>query len=245
MQILLCGAVCLALNARVKRSEVLAAIIPILIVVTCFISGSRAGFLAAILVAICVSGLRAQSICAWVSIGVVVMSLPMFGIDTSSAFQQATDRQGSSTDSYQEDGLSGRTQMWSERVDFMNSVPRHWLVGAGFGSTIETGNNAHNLILQLLIEGGTFGLAVFIYFQYRIIRLLLKGGDGARPLVWVTIALLMTCFTQETFYPVPAFPHFLAFFVVAVALSITKSEPLMRASRSWALGAGRAIPCVR
>jgi hypothetical protein len=242
MQVLLSGAVVLVLNARVRRNAALTALIPLIMTVTCFVSGSRAGFLVAIMVAICVSGLRVQSMYAWVSIGVLVMSLSIFGIDTISAFQQATDRQGSSTDSYQEDGLSGRTQMWSDRMDFMNSEPRHWLVGAGFGSTIETGNNAHNLFLQLLIEGGALAVAVFLYLQFRIIRLLLNAGEGARPLLWMNIALLTTCFTQETFYPVPAFPHFLGFFFAALALSITKAAPL-KLSPAKALHARRPVPC--
>jgi O-antigen ligase len=219
MQILLCGALCLVLNARAGRTPVLTAIVPLAAVATCFISGSRAGFLTAIFFAICVSRLGLQSMLVWLSGMALVLSVSLVGIDTLSVVQKAIARQTSSADSYEEDGLSGRTQIWSEELAFMNSESRHWLVGAGFGSTVETGTNAHNLLLQLLVEGGALAVALFIYLQFQIISLLVGSGQSTRPLLWATIALLLTSFTQETFYPVPAFPHFLAFFFSALALS--------------------------
>jgi hypothetical protein len=222
MQILLCGALCLVLNTRAGETPALTAIVPLMVVATCFISGSRAGFLTGVFFAICVSRLRLQFILVWLSGTALLLSLAIVGIDTLSMVQKAAARQTSSADSYEEDGLSGRTEIWSEELAFMNSEPRHWFVGAGFGSTVETGTNAHNLLLQLLIEGGGLAVALFLYLQFRIICLLFRSGQSARPLLWATVALLLTSFTQETFYPVPAFPHFLAFFFSALALS-TKS----------------------
>ena len=223
MQVLLSGALCLALNARTGRSRVVAAAVPLMMIVGCFISGSRMGFLAAIVFAICASGLRLQSVYVWLSVSMIVIVLAIAGVDTFSPFQEAAERQSTSANSFGEDGLNGRTELWSDRMNFMNSEPRHWLVGAGFGSVIETGNNAHNLFLQLLIEGGVLAVALFTCLQYRLITLLIRQGTSARPLLWVTVALLITCLTQETFYPVPAFPHFLAFFSSAIALSVTES----------------------
>lgn len=243
MQVLLLGALCLALNTRAGRSAMLMAIVPLTVVATCFISGSRAGFLAAMFFAICVSRMRLQSIYVWLSVGVLVLSLSLAGIDTLSVFQKATERQQSSADSYEEDGLSGRTQIWSEGLDFMNSEPRHWLVGAGFGSAVETGHNAHSLLLQLLIEGGTLAVALFIYLQFKVVTLLIRCGDNARPVLWATLALLMTCFGQETFYPAPAFPHFLAFFFSAVALSTATSGPLPMYLLRPTPQTERSIPC--
>jgi hypothetical protein len=181
-----------------------------------FLSRSRDAFVIAILFATLVEFRRRPA-----SLMIVAAcGLVWFGYMTSkSDLSDVIDRQSSSASSYQEDGLSGRTTIWEERIQFLNSQPLRWFVGAGFGSS--SGNNAHMLPLHIVGETGLLGLILFGVLHYRILRSLRSTLDGNQELFWAVLALIVSSATQETLYPVIAFPQFELFFVFCAALGLS------------------------
>ena len=140
--------------------------------------------------------------------------------DTEQALSGAIERQSTITTSYSTDGFSARDQIWQDRLDFLNENKARWIVGSGFGSAIESGPNAHMLFLHLVLETGVLGLVIFLGIVSRVLVVLWRVESSPRPLFCGTVCLLGTCFTQETFYPVAAFEHFIGLFLCAVAIAI-------------------------
>jgi hypothetical protein len=61
-----------------------------------------------------------------------------------------------------DDGLSGRPLIWARTIAVLNDNPRFLLTGAGLGSYVEYGGASHNMVLQLLLEGGVIALFLYI-----------------------------------------------------------------------------------
>jgi hypothetical protein len=141
------------------------------------------------------------------------------GLAKFDAFADAIQREKTITTSYDEDGLAGRTSIWADRWAFASDRPARVVVGSGFGSAMETGSNGHMLLLHVFTETGAAGLAYFLAAALALAGALktLPGGGG--PLLRGSLALALTCMTQETFYPVPAFGHFLGFYLASISLA--------------------------
>jgi hypothetical protein len=96
------------------------------------------------------------------------------------------------------------------------------LLGSGFGAA--SGKNAHLLYLQIVYEVGLIGLAVFAGLIYKVLSYLKFYERGIRPIYWATIAFLLSGLSQETFYPVPSFGHFLGFYLCSLAIALRLRE---------------------
>lgn len=195
------------------------------------VSGSRAGFVAVsvLLVAVVLSRPR-QLLLLLASTAVFVVVGLYFSANLADAFSRAVSRQQSIATSYDEDGLAGRVEIWSERVALLNWEPVLWLTGSGFGSAIESGNNGHMLYLQTTLECGLVGTGLFLFLAWKVLSFLWRLGARARVLCYVTIAILLSGLTQETLYPVPALGHFsgMYLFCIGVALSSHSLQSAVR-----------------
>ena len=212
-QLLMAAALCLHLGPRkfTTRCMVIG-----LLMLTTYLTGARSGLLCATAFVILLEAKRPFVLLVGLGmVGVLALGLMATG---SESIDRAWARQNSTADSYQQDGFSGRTGIWKEKVDFLSAQPVRWIVGGGFGSAVETGPNAHMLCLQIVLELGFVGLFVFAIFQYNILKYLFSCEGYGKPLFWLTIALLFGSLTQETFYPVVAFSHLLGFYVCIIAI---------------------------
>ncbi len=128
--------------------------------------------------------------------------------------------------SFEEDGFAGRVDIWQDRLALLLDRPVLLLFGSGFGSAIETGFNGHMLFLHIVVEGGLVGLLLFLIMLVFITRNLQKHETGAKPLFCLNVALLVSCMTQETFYPVPGMGHFAGLYLFTTALAFSRFQPL-------------------
>ena len=109
----------------------------------------------------------------------------------------------------------GRFMIWQGAIThFMHASSFEKLVGVGIGSfsTVQFNffvferkgsSGGHNNFLHVLIETGVIGLILFICLFYSICRALIQSAKNdalAMPFFYATIALLASCFTQETFW---------------------------------------------
>jgi len=127
-------------------------------------------------------------------------------------------RQVTTFKGYKSENLSGRTEIWKSRLKYLNEEPYRWIVGAGFGSAAVSGRNAHMLPLNVIIELGIIGLVVGSAVCWLIGRQLWQLEPPGRPFFCSSVAILLTCMTQETVYPVPALGHYLGFYLFCLAI---------------------------
>jgi O-antigen ligase len=217
----------------------------LLSVVSCFLSSSRSGLIAMLLYSIIYwlnmpKSLSKSSISLAVAVVIILLSIVFLGnyINFDSASQDSTiERQANLFSSSNSDQLSesGRNGIWEERVEFLNKDFIKWIVGSGFGSALDSGNFAHMLPLQIVLETGFIGLLIFILLFYKILHYFYLHEVGIKPIFLGTVILLFTSASQETFYPMPAFQHFLGFYLCALAISIKKHLPHIPQvyDRSW------------
>lgn len=185
--------------------------------VACFLSGSRAGLAAASLMA-------AAFLCRRPGIGVlafVAVAILLAAVDPARLppeLSEILESQNALSDPADRENLNGRFEIWDAHLDFLRARPWLWATGAGFGSAVQVGN-AHCLFLQLLVDLGAVGLLLWTGFVGWVLRALWKREPAPHALFWSTAALLFASLTQETFYPVPAFGHFLGLYVCGLALT--------------------------
>jgi hypothetical protein len=211
----------------------LTTLIMVCLLVCGFISGSRAGFVAIFLFvgAVVFSHLR-RLVAAAVMAAVLMLAFVWQQEKLTRLFSDAWERQGTIGSSYGDDGFAGRVEIWSERVALLNENPLSWLVGTGFGSAIESGNNGHMLYLHITLECGLVGLAAFLVLAWKIMQFLWRKERGTRFLYCATAALLVSALTQETFYPVPALSQFCGAYLFCIAVAIRRPAQLAQVN-SW------------
>lgn len=207
----------------------------LLSVVSCFLSSSRSGLLAMLLYSIIYwlkmpKSLSKSSISLVTVVVIVLISILFLGnyINFNLAGQDSTiERQANLFSSSNSEQLSesGRNDIWEKRVEFLNKDFIKWIVGSGFGSALDSGNFAHMLPLQIVLETGFVGLLIFILLFYKILHYFYLHEVGIKPIFLGTVILLFTSASQETFYPMPAFQHFLGFYLCALAISFQKHLP--------------------
>jgi hypothetical protein len=226
----------------------------IMATLSCFLSGSRSGFAAMLLLAL-VYWLRKPAYMLTV-LGMGLLIVPFFeGLKWILSASQSTDgvildRQLTLLDATNPEQLSGRGEIWMERLQFLDAEPLRWFWGSGFGSAVDSGNNAHMLPLHITLETGVIGLALFIILFGLILYSLYRHEVASKAMFLTTFVLLISSVSQETFYPVPAQGHFLGFYLCCLAVSLreplrsplTSQEPDWLRTRSqlvWAEKAGR------
>ena len=94
-------------------------------------------------------------------------------------------------------------------------------------------SGAHNNFLHVLTETGIIGASIFIGFFLSIIATLWKKGKEdslAYCYIWVTIALLISGFSQETFWFQPSFGNFWLYYMLGLGLALIK-KPTQLAAR--------------
>jgi len=221
----------LALGLQLRRNTFLNFAYLFMAGVGVFLTGSRAGMAAAVIFVLSYF-LRKP---VYLAVAVIAFAL-MFSAssgwlgDLNLGLGATTERQLTLRDPVNPENLSGRAEIWRESLEFLQEDPVRWIVGAGPGFIAQFGSNAHMLYLHLIIEGGIIGLLMFCFAIRRMIKALYEFELGEKPIFWVTIALLISSFTQETLYPVPAMGHFLGLFFCSIALAVNIGV----SSRRWA-----------
>jgi hypothetical protein len=215
-----------------RRLSLLNGLLLLVALLAVLMSGSRAGFGAMLVFAgVCVflwvgRGYLAPLVCSAAGLaGIVTLFVTLPGAvlshsthEFASAHDSLLSRQSTTFAGYRSENLSGRTDIWASRIEYLNDEPYRWIVGAGFGSAAVSGKNAHMLPLNVIVEIGIIGLligsALFCVISVHLWNLEPPG----RPFFWSTAAIGVTCLTQETFYPVPALGHYLGFFLCCLAI---------------------------
>lgn len=196
--------------------------------ISCFLTDSRAG-LAGMFVFAAIHSIR-KPVYATIAVLVVIslgglttIVLPentSGGIGYSDAIDESIKRQQTLAAANDAANLSGRREIWLERLAFLNQKPHRWLVGSGFGSAVDGASpgSAHMLYLHVVVELGLVGLVVVSALFVKALSNLARMESSPKPVFWATVALLLSSFTQETFYPVPAMGHFLGFYLCTLAI---------------------------
>jgi O-antigen ligase len=153
-------------------------------------------------------------------LGVVVV---LSQIPAASPISVTVQRQLQLTQGLDVSSLSGRTVIWQDKLNYLNSDPGHWLFGSGLGSaTVDTESNylqeAHMTYLEVVLEGGVAAFLAFLVWIAVIVAALAKYDVRWKPALWFSVALFVSALTQETFYPVAATQQFLALFLLTVAV---------------------------
>jgi len=190
----------------------------------CFLSNSRSG-LAAMLFLIGVRSLRiprqALVLCILMLLAGAAM-LAFKGDSTLPILQSTIQRQETLTSATNADNLAGRDEIWQHRVDYLDEEPVRWLIGTGFGAARDSGTNAHFLALHITTELGLIGLLCYALLFAIILTQLYRGEAGHHSLFWTTVALLVSSFAQETFYPLPNFGHFIGLYLCTLAIAFRR-----------------------
>jgi O-antigen ligase len=118
-----------------------------------------------------------------------------------------------------DDALSGRPIIWARTIETLHKHPRLFLTGAGIGSYVKYGGASHNMILQLLLEGGVVALLLYIVCYGALFRLLWRIRDRAWAMVAVTAALLTSLMTSEVLYPTLATGWYLGLYFVSLHIA--------------------------
>ncbi len=158
----------------------------------------------------------AAAVTTFVALPGEVLSHTAHSVQTAN--EKLLARQVTTFKGYKSENLSGRTDIWKSRLKYLNEEPYRWIFGAGFGSAPVSGLNAHLLPLNIIVELGIIGLVVFSALCWLIGRQLWQLEPPGRPFFWSSVAILLTCLTQETFYPVPALGHYLGFYLFCLAI---------------------------
>lgn len=209
------GLAMVTLHLRGGGRRPLDAILILLMVVAAFMSGSRMGLVGAVIFAAVALLKRPVLIIPALAVCGVLMLLSPQGF--SEHLLPALQRQSTIVTPQDTGGLSGRDVIWDHTLTFLRTHPVAVMIGAGIGAS--AGQNAHNQYLQFILESGIIGLLIFLLLIVRIQRWCYYTESGIKPVFWGTIALLVTALTQETFYPVVAFGHFLGVYAFTIAMT--------------------------
>jgi hypothetical protein len=218
LQVMLLGAMALYLRDRLGRTG--GEWILLLALVATFLSNSRAD-LVGCLVFVALQLLRFPLRAAFTAAGVGIVGF-VFWNTVAPQLGATASRQATILDASDPGNLAGRADIWQSIYDGLLRDPSRLLIGSGLGSaTINKGNNAHNMVLQILFETGLVGLVNVGAFFVLLMTLLLRAGPQARVIVNVTIGFLVTSITQETFFPNVAFGSFLPLYALVVAMTLS------------------------
>jgi O-antigen ligase len=124
--------------------------------------------------------------------------------------------------------VQSRFENWKKTFDLIQNMSYNMFFGYGVNQQtfMLRFGGAHNNFFEYMIDMGIVGLALFLTLLYRIGRLFRpdrKLDSDTRALLAGMqcgfAGLVVTCFTQETFYMAPAMGNFFGFYLVVVAIA--------------------------
>jgi hypothetical protein len=211
----------LTLNLAPRRRPLVDVTLIALALGACFACGSRAGFAAMGLFTFALFVRNPIYVpLAALLLGVASMFVPeQFA---SGDIERVATEQAKIANPMEAAQFRARLNIWSEWLDRFYSEPHLLVMGLGFGGVRgEAGERmGHMQYLTVLGEFGIIGLLFFLWLYYTILHGLWRHEAKPSPVFWATVALLFGALTQETFYPVVSFGHFLGLYFFTVALAL-------------------------
>lgn len=232
-QIVLLAALSLHMMDGARRGVILKLSLLFLGLFAVFLTGSRMGLMTMLLfcgVGICWVAVDIRPYAVILGLLLLLAVAPVLPWEDSTVDlgnEQTQDiyaRQESIFHAFNRQSYSGRDEIWKDRLEYLNGNPLRWLFGGGLGSAADAGGNAHMQVLQIVSELGLAGLVVWAAFFVGVIRSLWLRECHSHVIFWATVCLLLSCVSQETFYPVPALGHFLGFYLLSVAIALRPAE---------------------
>jgi len=209
------------MNLSRKRHLFTDSALILLAAVTCFISDSRAGLAALVLFA---GMLFLRNWIYLIGIGALLLIGSFFfspgSLQQNEDFEVVSERASGTLDPLKDQQFQARMQIWEGYLDAFQKEPHTWIVGRGFGSARSYGQPAHMMFLTIMSEIGIVGVSAFLLFFFIIITSLHNQEQPPQAMLYMTLALLASCMTQETLWPVPSMGHFVAFYLCAVAIAL-------------------------
>ena len=199
-------------------------------VVTCFFTESRTGLSASIVFAMIYWFKKPQHTTKIIFIFLFLLTLLMFylfnigyipSIDLVSTEGSLLERQ-STLANIDSDSLSGRDEIWSERIKLITENNELLLWGSGFGAATDTGKKAHLLLLHITLETGLIGLSIFIFLFTHIFYYLYTYEADIKAIFIATISFFVSALGQDTLYFTVTFIHFTGFYLYGVAIALNK-----------------------
>lgn len=213
MQLILSGG---AVYFFFEQSRPIRFVVCSMLLLSTFLSRSRVSFIVALVLLLAWEWKRKKS--NLLALGALGLLACVWAIHSLAA-EDLVERQSSTVSAMDNDGLSGRTTIWQDHLDYFSSHPLNAIVGAGYGyAEMASDTNAHDLYLQVATETGLVGIMIFIYMQRQ--TMLVLRPPQLRTIYLTVSALLITGLTQETLYPVVSFSHFLGFYLSVLAVSL-------------------------
>lgn len=181
-------------------------------IIACFFTESRSG-LASILTFAIMYWFQKQTyavttVVSAVFVGLTALIIAPNRVNLQSSEGSLIERQGTLVDVGNAENLSGRDQIWMERMKFLNEEPIRLVFGTGFGTATDSGYKAHLLVLHITLETGLIGLFLFLFLFAHILYYLYRRETGVKAILLATIAFFVSSLSQETLYFTPAFVHF-------------------------------------
>src|SRR5579883_18173 len=234
--------VSLRIHLGLGKQEVFNFCLLFLSIFACLLSGSRAGLFSMIFFAAIYLLKKPAYMGVVITIAILLLSIGAIAslpnLASGNTETSIIERQSTLLDAGNTENLSGRDDIWVERLAFLDEEPIRWLVGIGFGAAWDhwsSGESAHMLPLHIIVENGIIGLLIFCVWIYQILYYLYRYEPMEKSIYWVTITLLLGSLTQETFYPVTAFGNFTGFYLCSVALALRSRITVQESSANQRL----------
>lgn len=163
-----------------------------------------------------------------------VSDSPLPYIDDPNVIQSLDRQRVLITDPFSNEGLSGRPDLWQSVLNTLNEDPIRWFIGYGIGNYVEFNNSAHNMLLQLLEDGGLIELVLVGVLWARIFGRIWRRRWEAWAMVSLTIGMLTSALTSAIFYPNLSTGWYLGLFFVAMHIvpSVSQSDVPVRSKQS-------------
>ncbi|QLE40894.1 O-antigen ligase family protein [Nostoc sp. C052] len=209
-------------------------------VITCFFTESRTGLAAILVFGILYWIKRPQYttkiLFVFLSLAALLLvylsNVGFNSLHIASSEGSLLERQAGLT-SVDADSLSGRDEIWKERIEMITNNPEILFLGSGFGAATDTGKKAHFLLLHITLETGLIGLSIFIYFFAHVFYYLYIYECDAKTIFLATICFFISALGQDTLYFTVTFVHFTGFYLYGVAIVLQNSQLyLARISRT-------------
>jgi hypothetical protein len=225
-QVLLLLVLFLLLNGR-ARNFTRAALV-LIAEAAILVSGCRAMLVGSLVFAALFFIRRPRTLATFASVLFVVATLTAGLAPSGTDLLRPAVERASNLNPFADLNPGGRAQLWAGQIRYLNEQPLRWFIGAGFGTSAgETGND-NLLYLQIINETGVLGLAAFVLVFGEVFCRLYRAGEGSRPMILGTVAILVASIGQETLYPVPAMGQFIAFYTLCLALSLQSAPVSVR-----------------
>lgn len=167
-------------------------------------------------------------------LALVLLQVGQIDLDQYETVQYSMERQMVLlTNPLTNEALSGRPMLWASVIDTLNESPIRWLIGYGMGNFMDYKNNAHNMILLLLQDGGLVFLIAVTAIWVAIFDRLWRMRKRAWPSVALFFGLLSSSMTSAIFYPNLATGWYLGLFFITLHI-----QAVMAAAPAGSAGKG-------